>query len=273
MKFEDALDEVVDAADAVLAGIKEVGKYARKVRMAAVHGKVQDLEQHPSAVREAQDGLERAVSSLVQSATQASRWPSTEDGGEKPLAEHYLAELCEAATAARLPAQERPGQLLCFPSTVSMKPADKVVFIDQKKVVPIRPTKVVGLLRRNSSKRRRPKTQLFRCLYQLYLVCRERSAPNLPIQADGPAVGLDRIFKLYTVHPQAKRECKKHDFARDLFLLDNDGPKTLKIGKKTLEVVLGPPSSGSRQTRGIFSFIGPDGHEASYYTIQFREAG
>ena len=263
----------MDAADAVLSGVKEVGKFARKVRMAAVHGKVLDLEQHPSAVRDAQDGLERAVTSLVQSAGQASRWPSTEGGDETPLAEHYLAELLEAATAARLPAQERDGQLLCFPSTVSMKPADKVVFIDQKRVVPIRPSKVVGLLRRNVYKRRRSNSQFFRSLHQLYIVCQGQSAPNLPIQADGPAVGLDRIFKLYTVHPQAKRECKRHDFARALFLLDHDGPRTLKIGKKTFEVVLGPPSSGSRQPRGIFSFIGPDGQEASYYTIRFRGVG
>lgn len=271
MKLEESLERVVESADDVFRTAKDVVKEARKLRTAALAGKIRVLNGQPDVVAEAQGRLELAVSTLIRSAADATAWPATGDSEGRGWSESYLAELREAASAANLEARERDGQLLCFPSIVRPRLGEPVISINQKRVDQVRPSKVVRILGQNLRKSQQSNsTQFFRALHFLYHDLTDQRPATLPFNS--PPIGLGQMFKHLTSHPQFRREYKKEDFARDLYALEHNGPSHLRVGKRTFEIILAPPSTGSRQPAGIFSFIGPDGREAKYFTVRFRHA-
>ena len=81
-------------------------------------------------------------------------------------------------------------------------------------------------------------------------------------------VRLSKIYRLLTSLHGISRDYGRSDFARDLYLLDADGPRRTRRGAE----VSFPSSTGTRTlSRDLFEFIGPDGHSVTYYGIRFIE--
>ena len=92
----------------------------------------------------------------------------------------------------------------------------------------------------------------------------------MAMTGQGRVVELERIYRLFTSLPgsgSGPNGYDRTDFTRDLYLLDRDGPKTTGRGLR----VSFPASSGTRGSRGVFSFVAPDGQVLTYYGIQFSE--
>ena len=85
----------------------------------------------------------------------------------------------------------------------------------------------------------------------------------------GRVVPLDNIYKLMTALPGAARDYDRSDFARDLYILDSKGPRETRNGSE----VSFPSSTGTRISRNLFSFVGPDGNSEEYYGIRFVKSG
>ena len=72
-----------------------------------------------------------------------------------------------------------------------------------------------------------------------------------------------------TALPGTARDYDRSDFARDLYILDSEGPHTSRKGAE----VSFPSSTGTRRrSADLFSFVGPDGDSVEYYGIRFSGA-
>ena len=69
--------------------------------------------------------------------------------------------------------------------------------------------------------------------------------------------------------PGSSRDYDRSDFARAVYNVDASGAKRTRSGA----TVSFPSSTGTRSSRGLFSFVGPDGQDVQYYGIRFTEDG
>lgn len=183
------------------------------------------------------------------------------------LRDGYTAELLQVASEQDLTVHLRDGQLISHPSIVRIMPGDRAVRIDRKKTSGIRPSSLVALLLQNQRKQARYKANLFlEALYKVYVeLTREESKGRLIASEQGRVVPLTRIYGLFTSLPGSSREYSSTDFARDIFMLDQSGVTVTRSGF----AVSFPSSTGTRSTRSVFSFVGPDGQDAQYYGVRF----
>lgn len=264
VSFEQAFSDTERAAEAVIKSAGDLAKHARALKKAAQEGNV-------ARVKRAQLGIDEALSALGQAADNASStWPFQEEEERNYLDNQYAEELRHAAEEAGLDIFERDGNLISYPSIVRILPGDRAVRIDSKRIPTIRPSHLVGTLLRNQQKplRRLPMSYL-NALYAVYSdIVSEGSSERL-VNSGGRVVPLARIYKLITALPGSKRSYDRSDFARDLYILESEGPKRTNSGM----VVSFPSSTGTRRRSDLFSFIGPDGQSVEYYGIRFDEDG
>ena len=262
--FERAFCDIERAADSTLRSATEMAKLARQLQKAAKGGNI-------AAIKKTQDKLDFALRDLGQVVTNTVRcWPFQDEEEERYLKGGYTAELRRAASEMDLEIHERDGRLVSYPSIVRILPGERAVRIDTKKIVTIRPSHLAGILIENQKKPRRYRAEPFlRALYGVYSeLVREESPDRLMKSGPGRVVTLDKIYKLFTSLPGSSRSYTPMDFARDLYLLDTSGLTKLKTGV----TVSFPASTGTRGTRGLFTFVGPDGQDVQYYGVRFTEA-
>lgn len=255
--FEHAFEDAEARAAATLKAAQSLVSSARKMQKAARDGGI-------AALRRAQADLDDAATALGQEvAESAACWPYAEDEEERYLGEHFAAELRRVAAGRGLDIHERDGQLIAHPSIVHVLPGDRAVRVDRKKVLAIRPSRLADLLLQSQKKPGRYRTDRF--LESLHAVYAD--IVRLPADA-GRVVPLARIYKLLTALPGAKRDYDRTDFARDLYLLDESGPRVTRRGAR----VSFPASAGTRQSGpGLFTFVAPDGQVVKYYGIAFDQ--
>ena len=257
VSFEQAFSDTERAAEAVSESVRRVGTEARALARAAKTGNL-------SAIRRAQAGLDDALNALQQNAVNASHWPFHEEEEEQYMADRYAEELRHAAEKQGLDMYERDGNLISYPSIVRIVPRERAVRIDRKKVSTIRPSHLASVLMANQNKSSGfSSTRFLESLYNVYsdIISNESSDR-------GRVVQLARIYRLLTSLPGANREYDRSDFARDLYLIDSNGPKLTRRGA----VVSFPSSTGTRRrSSDLFSFIGLDGQSVEYYGIRFSE--
>ena len=262
VSFEQAFNDTERAAESVSESARRVGTQARALARAAKTGNL-------SAIRRAQAGLDDALSTLHQNAANASHWPFHEEEEEHYMAGHYAEELRHAADERGLDMYERDGNLISYPSIVRIIPRERAVRIDKKKVSNIRPSHLTSELMANQKRSSGfSSTRFLESLYRVYDDVTSGDSSNRMAKVRGEVVRLSRIYKLLTSLPGISRDYGPSDFARDLYILDSNGPRQTRRGAE----VSFPSSTGTRiRSSDLFEFIGPDGHSVTYYGISFTE--
>ena len=261
--FEQGFSDTERAADLAAKSATGLAKLAKQLQKAAKEGNI-------VAIGRTQDRLDAALGNFRQTiANAAQSWPFENEEEEHYLDEDYADELRRTASERGLEIHEQDGRLISHPSIVRILPRDRAVRIDRKKVSTIRPSYLVDLLIVNQNKGSRfPAGRFIEALYEVYSeLVKEDSAGRLVEGVQGRVVQLSRIYKLLTSLPGSNRDYTPTDFARDLYLLDTSGLTKTRSGA----TVSFPASTGTRGTKGLFTFVGPDGRDVQYYGVRFTK--
>ena len=262
--FEQAFSDTEKAAASMLNSAGDLIKLAKQLQKASRDGNI-------AVMKRIQGRLDAVLGSLGQTVDNAVRsWPFQDDDEEQYLRDGYTAELRSIASERGLKIRERDTRLISHPSIVRILPGERAVRIDKKKVSAIRPSHLADLLLKNQKKPGRYQSGAFlESLYNVYSDIANEAFPDRLVKGAGRVVPLDRIYRLFTSLPGSSREYDRTDFARDLYILDTNGPKRTKRGL----AVSFPSSTGTRRSKGLFSFVGPDGRDVEYYGLRFSEDG
>lgn len=263
--FEQGFEDTERAAGAMLGATGDLARLARQLQKAAREGNI-------GGIRRTQERLGGTLASLSQAVSNAAQsWPFEDGDEERYFRDSYADELRRVASGRGLTIHAHEGRLVAHPSTLRIVSGDGAVYIDRKKVSAVRPTHLVGLLLENQKKGGRYDSARFlESLYNVYAeVVRDVSRDLADGGGIGTVVPLDRIYRLFTSLPGSAREYDRTDFARDVYLLDVNGPQATRKGA----AVSFPSSTGARSSRGLFTFVGPDGRDVAYYGIRFTRDG
>ena len=263
--IEQAFSDTERAADAARKSAARVVSQARALAKAAQTGNI-------AGIKRCQENLKDTVTALQQEvANAASCWPFTDEQEQQLFKERYAEILKVTAEEKGLTMHEQDGLLLSYPSIVRILVSERAVRVDRKKISTIRPSYLVDMLLQNQKKSSSFSSQRFlESLHSVYSDILSGASDGLRLTEGGLVVPLIRIYRLMTALPGATREYDRSDFARDLYVLESQGPRRTKSGA----VVSFPSSTGTRRrSSDLFSFIGPDGDRAEYYGIKFSEGG
>lgn len=254
MTFEQGFADTERAADAAAKVIALLAGAIKQLHRAAADGDI-------PKVRKVSERLLTILESTRQEVGNArSAWPFSPEEEEAYLRDEYAADLISAAKAENLQIQQRDEGLVVFPSIVRILPADRAVRINRKKVQAIRPSHLVKILK--AIQARKPKAPSHTFLEVLH-----RAYRLLAGNEYGKTVALAGVYDALTLLPGSTTSFDQTDFVRDLFLLDRSGVTRTKSGA----ICSLPASTGTKGTRGILSFVAPDGETVSYYGIRFSE--
>ena len=259
--FEQGFRDAERAAATMLDAVGDLTKLARQLQKAAREGSI-------GGMKRAQERLDGALASVGQATFNATQsWPFKDGDEERYLSDRYADELRRIASELGLTIHERDGRLVSHPSILRILPGDRAVRVDKKRVSTIRPSYLASLLLENQKKAGRYDSARFlESLYNVYVeIVRDVSADLAGSGGFGTVVPLDRIYRLFTSLPGSSREYDRTDFARDVYLLDVNGPRSTRKGA----AVSFPSSTGARSSKGLFTFVGPDGRDVAYYGIRF----
>lgn len=252
--LEEAFRSVESGADAAIKALAIAGKEAKKAKSAATVGQVRDMLQ----------ALEMAVRLAGQAADDLE---DLRDGwqfnvGEWFTSGHYTKELLAAASEAGVHAQESDQRILCYPVIVEVSSSDTTVVIDKKKERRIRPSVVIRHL--SSLQQRPPKFKPGNFIESL------AAAYDLVVRSQGGRPGstvkLVDVHGVLTLLPGAAREYTKHEFARDLYLLDQSGVTDAKDGRR-----LNLPASALTRGSGVLTTVTRGGQTKVYAGIAFSK--
>lgn len=262
--FEQAFSDTERAAKSTLDSAGELIRLAKQLQKASREGNL-------AAMKRVQGRLDDAMGSLGQTVTNAVQaWPFRDGEEEQYLRDGYSAELRRIASEQGLDMHERDDRLISHPSVVRILPGERAVRIDKKKVSSIRPSHLADVLLKNQEKPGRYQSGAFlESLYAVYSDIVREENPDRLVRIAVRVVPLERIYRLFTSLPGSSRDYDRTDFARDLYILDTKGPRRTKQGAE----VSFPSSTGTRRSKGVFSFVGPDGRDVQYYGLRFTEGG
>ena len=264
VSFEQACSDTERAAEAARKCAGNVVSQARALAKAAQTGNI-------AGIKRCREKLNDALTALRQEVANAgSCWPFSDEEEQLIFGEQYIDAIKTVADAKGLRIHEQDELLISYPSIVRVLPAERAVRVDKKRVVTVRPSYLVDLLLANQKKSSGfPPQRFLESLYSVYTDIVDRSSSDILSSRSGSVVPLARIYKLMTSLPGAARDYDRNDFARDLYLLDSNGPRRTRNGA----TVSFPSSTGTRKrSRDLFSFIGPEGDNAEYYGIRFSES-
>ena len=251
--FEQGFEEAERAADAAAKAVASLHAATKQLKKAARDGDT-------AAIRRSSDRLALAVDAVRQEVVNArGSWPFDEQEEEAYLRDGYETELLAAARAAGLRMDHRDGRLLAFPSIVRVQPADRSLRIDRKRVLAIRPSRVVATLKANQTRKSRFAPDRF--LEALFRAYRLVAGPG----GQGSTQALSDVYDAFTLLPGSAGDYGHSDFARDLFILDRSGLTRTKAGAAFSL----PASTGTKGSRGTFTFVAPDGELVTYFGVRF----
>ncbi len=260
ISFEQACSDTENVAEEARKSAARVVSQARALGKAAQTGNI-------TAIKRTQDRLRESLQDLEEKVAATEHWPFSEEEEQDLFQDQYTDELKVATEEKGINLYERDGVLFCYPSIIRILPSDRAVRVNRKKVSTVRPSHLAGLLLASQNKSSGFKSNRFiESLYAVYADIVDKGPKELIPSGGGRVLPLARIYKLMTALPGANREYDRSDFARDLYLLDSNGPHQTRQGK----TVSFPTSTGARRrSSDLFSFIGPAGEAVEYYGIKF----
>ena len=263
--LEQAFSDAERAAASAFKAARGLSSQIRALERAAKTGNI-------TAIRREQGRLAEALSVLQQEVQNASlSWPFSDEEVEQYLKEGYADELQAAAADVGLRVYERDGDLFAYPSILRVLPKESAVRVDRKKSSAIRPSHLSEQLLKSQTKTSGfSPAQFLESLYAVYTNVLSREDSGRLVRSNGIVVPLIKIYTLITALPGAKREYDRSDFARDIYVLDAEGPRQTRKGA----TVSFPSSTGTRRrSSDLFTFVGPEGESVEYYGLRFREDG
>lgn len=261
--LERAFGDTERAAEAAFKAARGLSSQVRALERAAKTGNIAAIKREQSRLGEALAALEQEIQNA------ASSWPYSDEDVEEFLKEGYAEELQAAAAAVGLRVYERDGNLFSYPSVLQVLPRENAVRVDRKKSSTIRPSHLAEqLLKSQTKKSGFSPAQFLESLYAVYTNVLSREDSGRLVKSNGIVVPLIKIYTLITALPGARREYDRSDFARDIYMLDAEGPRQTRKGA----TVSFPSSTGTRQrSSDLFTFVGPEGESVAYYGLRFRE--
>ena len=130
--LEQALDDLERHADGALRALTAAAKEAKRLKTAAAHGQLRDVQQSVEAV----DDLTASAAEVA--ADLRSSWQF--DVTSYFESDGYTKELLAATADAGVQAVESDQRILAYPSIVQISPSDATVVIDKKKERRVRPS-------------------------------------------------------------------------------------------------------------------------------------
>ncbi len=259
--LEEALRETEEAAGVAEKAAKGVLSQVRALVKAAQTGNI-------AGVRRAGSNLDDAVAELADRAADACEsWVYGEEEEREYFEKRFAEEFRVAAVKGGLKLHERDGLFMCYPSILRVLASERAVRVDRKKVSTVRPSFLVEHLLKEQQKT--ASFQSARFLESLYNVYRDVTSDEPRDLLSPHVVPLMRLYRLMTALPGAAREYGRSDFARDLYILQSEGPHRTRKGAE----VSFPSSTGTRRrSSDVFTFVGPEGDSAEYYGISFTGA-
>lgn len=250
--FEAALSLTQGKAEAAIKAAGTVTRELRKARTAAANGQVRDL-------RRALDAAAGLAGELCAAAQQARESFSIDETAYLASGE-YAKELLTMAPAKGVALYEDDERLLSYPSVVRIVPADSAVEIDRKRERRLRPSVLLGLLAAAQQRPARFRAdQFLESLADGYdlVIARGRKRSDAVVR-------LTDVWDVLTLLPGQAREYTKPEFARDLYMLDQNGAATTKDGRG----LRWHASSGTRSS-GVLTTVARTGQQQRYWGISF----
>jgi hypothetical protein len=167
----------------------------------------------------------------------------------------------EAAAHKGIKMRRLGGDLIAYPVALRVLPRERSILIDGKKFSILRPSVVLEMVA--EQQRRKPEVASERFLEVLYAAYRTVCGKD----GLGQPVTLARIYEVLTLLPGSASAYTEIEFVRDICVLDHQGPRQTKSGA----VVSLPASTGAKDQRRVYSFVGADGEAVQYYGVQFSE--
>jgi hypothetical protein len=252
--LEEALQAVERNADGAIKALGSALKAAKKAKAAAAHGQVRDLQQ----------SLETTLNLADQATVSAQE---LQQGWNFDVAEwfssgNYAKELLAAATEAGVQAFESDDRILSYPVIVQVSLSDTTVVIDKQKDRRVRPSVVVSHLATLQQRPPRFKADAFietlASGYDLVVASKH-------LRSGAPARLVD-VHKVLTLLPGAARDYTRQEFARDLYLLDQNGVTETKDGRR-----MSLPASALTRGAGVLTTVTRSGQRKIYAGMAFTE--
>jgi len=250
-ELERALTDTERHARAALATV-------HKLRRSSELGAVADL---PKLFEQAPRQIEQ-----MQAALAAARAGFSYDAEAEFASGAYLAELQAAAEAAGLRLVARDDRLTVFPLLLKLEPKTPAVRVGRKSERRIRPSVLVGLLKKaQAAEGVRPAVILGR-IFQGYCSLAPGLLPGWRAgsREDGPVVPLVDIHAALTMLPEAEAAYPRDAFACDLLRL-NRAPDTLTRDGRGFALSASTASKG----RNVLRVYDENGNEHVYAGIRF----
>jgi hypothetical protein len=260
MSLESALFDLEGQLEAAAKAAKAALAVLKKAQTSAKLGTLRDLQNQLAEGRNSAKRFAEAMAQADQSWTFTPE-PYFADGS-------YLQELKEEAERAGLSLFEKDGRIYCFPMLLTLSDRDSAVVIDRKIERRVRPRKLVELLTARQQRPQRSSAQkLIDTLFEAYSflgrhIGREWT-PDTP--GPGPVVPLLRIYDLLTLLPGSDRDYAKEEFARDIYVLDQQPELRTKDGRRFAL----PASTGTKAASRRVTVVDQQGTERVYVGIRF----
>jgi len=252
--FESGFADTERAAVVATKSVTTLLTTLKQLQKAAAEGEI-------GALRKASDRLTAVVRSVCQEVDNAvTAWPFNPDSEERYMRESFPGELLESARAEGVQVQRVDDGYLVYPSVLRVVPSERAVMIDRTRVHTVRPSRMLKKLKSiQSAKPKFGAEHFLELLHRTYCLLTERQY--------GKTISLAAVYDALTLLPGSAATYGQSEFARDLFVLDRSGVTKTKTGAK-LSL---PASTGTKGSRGTFSFVSPEGETVTYYGLQFGE--
>ncbi len=251
--LESALARTEGDADSCLTAASGVATSLKRLRTAARAGNLREI-------RRGLEAAEQSIAALGQQfANTVEGWNFDDEGYLS--GEAYLEELVQTAQRQGLSLYRQDDQIYCYPSLLRVLPAERAVSIDRVRERRLRPTVLVAHLKEIQGRRPRFKSEAF-----LESMCRvyERIVAHRG-KKRGSVVRLKELYDWLTPRPGDTRDYTLHEFARDVYLLDQSGITETRDGAR----VSFPAATGTKSPASAITVVTQGGQEKRYFGISF----
>lgn len=254
--LEKFLAKIEGETDNLLKISETMSKTLKVLRSLAREGNLRDLARSLESLKRAFTGFTEQIENSQNS------WHF--DHEKYFSTRQFHEELRATADTLGVLIHERDGKLYCYPSVISVSQKEPLIRIDRKTEKRLRPSYLVKHLKELKKRPQQARPDEFlESLFAAYL--KVTALTEVQLTTPGPVVTLLEIYELLTLLPGLTNEYTLQEFARDIYVLDQNRSCQTKKGF----VLDFPASTALRSTRGIISAITPDGEEKRYYGLRF----
>ncbi len=261
--LEAALSDSQGRAQEVGVLLARAQTIAKALQRASLTGDLPQLRSLRSELRAMLHEISGNADGIIEA------WPWTDSQSEEQWMEReYGAELRAAANAAGLSMLPYGKGWSVFPVIVTPEPKSRTIRVNKKRVKAIRPSHVIGEIRRarGAKPRQRPE-QFLEILFAGYRATAGAQALEAGAIRPGSSVRLVDVYASLNLRPTARAEYPLEEFVRDVYMLDIAGLRTTE-GGSTMHL---SAATSTKTGTGVLTVVDDAGRTYHYFAIAFRE--